>query len=135
MNRYRVFAGVATIGAGQVLALTGQQIKDRAQFLELPRGYELHAKDPTKEKPPIPKDAVVKTTASVDFIVGEEIGMPDLPQYLIGKVEPLDPPKSENDEHAADVVLLKRDPKAHAKKIEGKRAAAAAAKAAAKAKR
>lgn len=135
MNRYRVFGGVAKIGAGVVLELSGPQIKDRASSLELPEGYQLHAKDPTKEKPPVPKAGVVKTTAPVEFIVGEQIGMQDLPKYLVGIVEPLDAPASDADEMAAEVALLKQDPAEHSRREKSKRASAAQAKAAKAAKK
>lgn len=129
MNRYRVFRGIAAIGAGQVLGLSGAQIKPRVHALELPAGYETKAKD-LKSKPPAFKDAVVRAIAPLQFIVGEVFGMPELPQHLVGIVEPLDQPKSEIDTMAVDKALELQDPKAHAAKVKATRKAAAEAKAA-----
>lgn len=127
MNRYVVFGGVAKIGAGQVLELSGEQIKARAHNLELPEDYQLTAKD-AKAKPPAPRGGVVKAKAPLQFIVGEEFGMADLPSHLIGIVKPVGQPKSEADAMAADKALQIENPKAHAAKAAEMRRSAAEAK-------
>lgn len=121
MNRYRVFGGIANIGAGVLLGLTAAQIKSRVHALELPKGYDPKVKDA--------KSAEVKASAPLQFKVGEVISLDDVPVNLLGILEPLDPPKSPMDEKAADHALRVQDPKAHARKVQSKRAAAAAAKA------
>lgn len=130
MNRYVVFGGVANLGAGQVLELSGEQIKARAHNLELPAGYEVGAKD-SRSKPPASRPGVIKSIAPLQFIVGEEFGMPDLPGHLVGIVKPVGEPKSEVDVMAADKALLIEDPKAHAAKTVAEKRNAAAAKRAA----
>jgi hypothetical protein len=132
MNRYVVFGGVANIGAGQVLELSGEQIKSRAHNLQLPEGYEVAAKD-SRSKAPVAKPALVTARAPLQFIVGEEFGMADLPAHLIGIVKPIGEVRSETDAMAADKALLIEDPKAHAAKTKAARKAAAEAKAAKKA--
>jgi hypothetical protein len=127
MNRYVVFGGVANIGAGQVMELSGEQIKARAHNLELPEDYQLAAKD-AKAKPPAPRGGIVKAKAPLQFIVGEEFGMADLPSYLLGVVKPLGQPKSEVDAMAADKALQIENPKAHAAKTASAKHAAAEAK-------
>lgn len=127
MNRYRVYGGIARVGPGRVLHLSGEQIKARAHNLELPPGYQLVASDPKKEKPPKPVAATVTAKTALEFKVGEIIGLPELLSNLVGIVEPLDPPKTPIDEKAADKALLDNEPKAHAKKTaEGPTAAATA---------
>jgi hypothetical protein len=116
MNRYRVYGGIARLGPGQMMLLSAAQISARAHVLELPEGYDPRAKDA--------RPAEVKTKAGVEFKRGEVIGLPDALPLLVGIIEPVEPPKSKNDEKAADQALAVRDPKAHAKK----RAAAVATK-------
>lgn len=127
MNRYVVFGGVANIGAGQVLELSGEQIKSRTLQLDLPEGYEIAAKD-SRSKPPALKPAIVKAKSPLQFIVGEEFGMTDLPSHLVGIVKPVGDPKSETDAMAADKALMIENPAAHAANVADERRAAAAAK-------
>ncbi len=125
MNRYRVYGTAAKFGPGQLMHLSGEQIKARARLLELPAGYQIAAKD-NKSKPPKAEPADVKATATVEFKVGEIVSLPDLPSPLVNNLQPLDPPKSKNDEKAAAKYLeVKTQEAAARREIERRQAAAA----------
>ncbi len=93
MQKYKVVGGIAKVGQGQVMHLSGQQIKDRAYGLDLPKDYALVAANPKKDKPPKPVSATVTATRMLEFKVGEIIGLPELPSNLRMILEPVDAPK------------------------------------------
>lgn len=85
MTRFKVTGGIARLGPGQVLSLAPAQIRSRIHALEpLPKGYDPKANDAA----PIE----VKSKASLEFKVGEVIGLPELPRHLREIVENLDAP-------------------------------------------
>lgn len=129
MNRYRVYGGIANVGPGQVMELSGEQIRRRANSLELPKDYQRVAKDPKAKGDFKLAGARVVAKAALQFKVGEIIGLPDVPGNLIDKLAPLDGVKTEADAKAAETALLKTNPKAHAAEGQRARQVAAAAKA------
>ena len=87
MNRYKVAGGVANFGPGALILVSEEQLKRRAHNCEMidRRG----------------KGIFIRAKTALQFKVGEEIGLEDLPKNLIGILEPLGKPKSETDMIAA----------------------------------
>lgn len=89
MNRYRVVGGVATFGPGQEMELSQAQIEPRMRMLE-----------------PVRQTAgggIVRALVGLQFKVGEELGLPDLPKHLTDIVVPIGEPRS-----VADKASLER---------------------------
>lgn len=90
MNRYRVVGGVATFGPGQEMELSRDQIEPRTRMLEPVRQ--------TGEG-----RGIVRALVGLQFKVGEEFGLPDLPKHLTDIIVPLGAPQS-----AADKASVER---------------------------
>jgi hypothetical protein len=85
MKRFRVYGGVARIGAGAVLSLKTEQVQARRHALDV--------LTPAAEGNP---QAVVRSTAPLQFKVGEVFGLEgEVPSNLTGIVEPVDKAETE----------------------------------------
>ena len=89
MRGYRVEGGVVTIGIGEAVGMSAAEYKRRVHNVDV-----------------IKADArtgavIVRGRVPLQFKVGEEIALKELPKRLVGLLAPLDKPKSEAEEIAA----------------------------------
>src|SRR4051812_33371963 len=122
MKAYRVFCGPATLGVGDVVGLTAAQVSSRKHNLQVMQ---------TDAQSGI---VTARASALLQFKVGEEIFLPDLPKHLVNVLQPLATPESATDKRAAAVVAkappeTKQRAARSATRIKKKVAARAAAKA------
>lgn len=88
MSRYRVAHGVATIGSGQPVSLSPEQMADRQHtFIGQPK--------------PDGRRFIVVSSVPLQFKEGEEIGLSDIPKNLVDNIVPIEAPKTESDKIAA----------------------------------
>lgn len=88
MKKFQVSGGVAKFGPGQELLLAPAQIETRRAVLELPKDYDGKS------------EAIVRTTAGVEFKVGEIVGLPELERRLVDVLVPLGKPETETEKNA-----------------------------------
>ncbi len=96
MRGYRVEGGVVTIGIGEAVGMSAAQYKRRVHNVDV-----------------IKADArtgavIVRGRVPLQFKVGEEIALKELPKRLVGLLAPLDKPKSEAEEIAAKKFEMRR---------------------------
>ena len=84
MKLYRVAGGIAKFGPGQLLQLDGAQTKRRLHNLEIVDA----------------ESGTVRALSSIEFKVGEVIGVPSLDKYLVEILVPLDEPVTDVDKAA-----------------------------------
>lgn len=100
MKRYRVDGGVARLGPGEVVGLTNEQLALRAHRVEVVQ--KLAAENGVQT------GAIVRAKELIEFKVGEQIALRDLPRNLTDILVPLDKVETVTEKVAVEKTRVRK---------------------------